>query len=148
MFKQLVLLLLVIVPLNSAVRRRCLNSGVLFPEKISSSPVVVFGESLGKRIYLDNDIEQLFNVTFRVDCLLKGQENIEERIEITQAGEKQREDQRSIDRSTRCFQESKLDTPPANGWNPGNCTLFSWRIGERVGMGIDRWIFKSVRSIR
>lgn len=74
-----------IFPSNSAVRRRCINSGVLFPEKISNSPIVVFGESIGKRIYLDNENEQLFNVTFRVDCVFKGAQ-IQQRIEITQAG--------------------------------------------------------------
>jgi hypothetical protein len=69
----------------SGLRRRCINTGVLFPDKISRSPIVVYGESLAKRIYVETDIELLFNVTFRVDCIFKG-ENIEHRIEITNAG--------------------------------------------------------------
>ncbi len=70
------------------LRRRCMNTGVLFPDKISRSPIIVYGESLAKRIYVETDIELLFNVTFRVDCIFKG-DNIENRIEITDAGRKE-----------------------------------------------------------
>jgi hypothetical protein len=68
-----------------AIHRRCINSGILFPDKTLLSPIVVYGESISKRIYHDSNIELLYNVTFRVDCILKGQD-IEERIEITEAG--------------------------------------------------------------
>jgi hypothetical protein len=79
-----ILCLIFLIELN-ATRRRCINSGVLFPDKILRSPIVVYGESIGKRIYLDTNTELLYNVTFRVDCILKGQD-IENRIEITEAG--------------------------------------------------------------
>jgi hypothetical protein len=68
-----------------AIRRRCINSGVLFPEKTLLSPIVVYGESISKRVYEDSHTQLLYNVTFRVDCVLKGQD-IEEKIEITEAG--------------------------------------------------------------
>ena len=80
------LLLLVVCLLPSeALRRRCINSGVLFPDKILQSPTVVYGESTSKRVYLESDTELLFNVTFRVDCIFKGQD-VEHRIDITEAG--------------------------------------------------------------
>ena len=72
---------------SEALRRRCINSGVLFPDKILRSPIVVYGESTAKRVYLESDAELLFNVTFRVDCVFKG-EDVEHRIDITQAGKK------------------------------------------------------------
>jgi len=68
-----------------SLRRRCLNTGILFPDKIYGSPLVVYGESLGKRIYLETEKELLFNVTFRADCIFKG-DQIDQRIEITNAG--------------------------------------------------------------
>ena len=66
-------------------RHRCINTGVLLSDKVSRSPIVVYGKPVGKRIYLDTNIELLFNITFRVDCIFKG-ENIQKRIEITEAG--------------------------------------------------------------
>jgi len=69
----------------NAIHRRCINNGVLFPDEILRSPIVVYGESIAKRIYVDTNTELLFNVTFRVDCIFKGQD-IENRIEITEAG--------------------------------------------------------------
>lgn len=68
-----------------ALHRRCINSGVPFSERITHSPVMVYGQVLSKRIYVDSNTELLYNVTFRVDCILKGQE-IEQEIEITEAG--------------------------------------------------------------
>jgi hypothetical protein len=69
----------------SGLRRRCINTGVLFPDKISGSSIVVYGESLAKRIYNETETELLFNITFRVDCIFKGKD-VEHRIEITNAG--------------------------------------------------------------
>ncbi len=63
----------------NGLRRRCMNTGVLFPDKILRSPIVVYGESLGKEIYIETEIELLFNITFRVDCIFKG-EDIENQI--------------------------------------------------------------------
>lgn len=68
-----------------ALRRRCIQSGLPFPDEIHRSPIVVYGEPITKRIYVDTDTELLYNITFRVDCILKGQD-IENRIEITEAG--------------------------------------------------------------
>ena len=68
-----------------AVHRRCINSGVPFSERTTHSPVIVYGEAISKRIYIDSNTQLLYNVTFRVDCILKGQE-IEQGIEITEAG--------------------------------------------------------------
>lgn len=70
---------------TNGLRRRCTNTGVLFPDKILRSSIVVYGESLGKKIYVDTETELLFNITFRVDCIFKGND-IENRIEITHAG--------------------------------------------------------------
>lgn len=76
---------------SEALRRRCINSGVLFPDKILRSPTVVYGEATAKRVYLESDTELLFNVTFRVDCIFKGQD-VEHRIDVTQAGKKNNAD--------------------------------------------------------
>ena len=80
----LLICLVGLVP-TDGLRRRCINSGILFPDKILGSPIVVYGESIGKRVYVDTDTDFLFNVTLRVDCILKGQD-VEHQIEITQAG--------------------------------------------------------------
>jgi len=62
-----------------------MNTGVLFLDKILRSPIIVYGESLGKEIYVETENELLFNITFGVDCIFKG-ENIQNRIEIIDAG--------------------------------------------------------------
>ncbi|CAF0769901.1 unnamed protein product [Adineta ricciae] len=67
------------------LRRRCNNTGVLFLDKVLGSPIVVYGEPTRKSIYLETDTELLFNVTFRVDCVLKATD-IADKIEITGAG--------------------------------------------------------------
>ena len=41
-----------------------------FPVKVQESPVVIIGTSLNKN--MDINIRNLFNVTFRVECILKG----------------------------------------------------------------------------
>lgn len=69
----------------NALHRRCINSGVSFSERTLSSPIVVYGQTISKKIDLDSNTELLYNVTFRVDCILKGQD-IEQQIEITEAG--------------------------------------------------------------
>lgn len=71
-----------------ALRRQCSNTGILFSDKITQSPIIVYGKSLAKRIYVETDTELLFNVTFRVDCIFKGGEQIPDRMEITNAGMK------------------------------------------------------------
>jgi hypothetical protein len=83
----IILCLIFLIEIN-ATRRRCINSGTLLPDKILRSPIIVYGESIGKRIYLDTNTELLYNVTFRVDCILKGQD-VENRIEITEAGKRE-----------------------------------------------------------
>lgn len=60
------------------------QDGALFPTKVQQSPVVVLGTSLNKNI--DNNIRNLFNVTFRVECILKGRPT-QRIIHIVQAGE-------------------------------------------------------------
>ena len=55
-----------------------------FPTKIKESPLVVLGTSLNKNI--DPNIRNLFNVTFLVECVLKGRP-IQRIISIVQAGE-------------------------------------------------------------
>ena len=94
---------------TEGARRRCINNGILFPDKILSSPIVVYGESIGKRVYVDTDTELLFNVTLRVDCILKGQD-VEHQIEITQAGSSEFRLVRLMVLSRRVFQESKQVT--------------------------------------
>ncbi len=86
MFRKIILICFVIFIIEiNGLRRRCMNTGVLFPDKILHSSIVVYGESLAKAIYVETETELLFNVTFRVDCIFKG-EDIENRIEITDAG--------------------------------------------------------------
>ncbi|CAF1098467.1 unnamed protein product [Rotaria magnacalcarata] len=65
--------------------RSCPSTDVFIWNTVQRAPLVVYGKSIGKVIYVDNDAELLFNVTFRVECILKGQD-IKNRIEITDAG--------------------------------------------------------------
>jgi hypothetical protein len=84
--RPFILIFCIIFPISiEGLRRRCSNTGVLFPDKIFGSPIVIYGESVAKQIYLETDKELLFNITFRVDCIFKGQD-IPNRIEITEAG--------------------------------------------------------------
>ena len=76
---------LLLVEIEALRRRHCSSTGFLFPDQIVRSSVVLYGESLAKAISVDNDRELLFNVTFRVDCVLKG-DNVEHRIDIVHAG--------------------------------------------------------------
>jgi hypothetical protein len=85
MFRILLILSLIFLIEIDAAHRRCINSGVLFPDKILRSPIVVYGEPIAKRVYLDTNIELLFNITFRVDCIFKGQD-VQNQIDITEAG--------------------------------------------------------------
>ena len=87
MIQRLLLFYLLFSIKICTARRRCVNNGVLFNEKIIRSPIVVYGEVVGKRVYLDSDTELLFNVSFRVDCILKGPD-IQSPIEITDAGKR------------------------------------------------------------
>lgn len=80
----LILSLIFLIEIH-AVHRRCINSGVLLPDKIFRSPIIVYGEPIRKRVNVDTDTNLLYNVTFRVDCVFKGQD-VENRIEITEAG--------------------------------------------------------------
>ena len=54
-----------------------------FPIKVRDSPIVVIGTSLNKN--LDINIRNLFNVTFLVECVLKGRPT-QRIISIVQAG--------------------------------------------------------------
>ncbi|UJR26806.1 hypothetical protein I4U23_008119 [Adineta vaga] len=85
MIRRLLILYLICFIKTNLARRRCINNGVLFHEKILRSPIVIFGEVVGKRVYVDSDTELLFNVSFRVDCIFKGPA-IQSPIEITDAG--------------------------------------------------------------
>jgi hypothetical protein len=83
---RLLLILFVIFPTEiNGVRRRCINSGVLFSDQIFRSPFVIYGEAITKNVYRDTNTELLFNLTFRVDCVFKG-EDVANNIEITEAG--------------------------------------------------------------
>lgn len=85
MHRILLVLALVYIFKIDAVRRRCINNGITFSEKILRSPVVIYGETISKQTYRESSKELLSNVTFRVDCILKGQD-IENQINITEAG--------------------------------------------------------------
>jgi hypothetical protein len=54
-----------------------------FPIKVHESPIVIIGASLNKN--LDINIRNLFNVTFLVECILKGRPT-QRIIHIVQAG--------------------------------------------------------------
>jgi hypothetical protein len=56
---------------------------VPFNTKVHQSPIVVIGTSLNKNI--DPNIRNLFNVTFLVECILKGRPT-QRIIHIVQAG--------------------------------------------------------------
>ena len=60
------------------------EDNTFFPTKIKESPLVILGTSLNKNI--DHNIRNLFNVTFLVECVLKGRP-IPRIISIVQAGE-------------------------------------------------------------
>ncbi|CAF0903059.1 unnamed protein product [Rotaria sp. Silwood1] len=85
MIRMLLIICLIFLIETDAKRHRCVNSGVLFSDKIMRSPIVVYGQSISKKIHFETNTELLFNITFRVDCILKG-EDIENQIEITEAG--------------------------------------------------------------
>lgn len=141
MFRRLALLCVILLVKVTAARRRCINSGVLFEEKVLRSPIVVYGVSVAKRIYLDSDDELLFNVSFRVDCILKGPA-VENRIEITDAGK--RIECVSTHARTACpSQVSRSVTRLANGSNQARLTSFSWRNGVRTRTTTARWISKN-----
>jgi len=59
------------------------ENNIPFPAKVYQSPIVVIGTSLNKNI--DLNIRNLFNVTFLVECILKGQPT-QRIINIVQAG--------------------------------------------------------------
>ncbi|CAF4440054.1 unnamed protein product, partial [Rotaria magnacalcarata] len=80
----LILCVIFFIEIN-ARRHRCIDSGVSFSDKISRSPIVVYGASIEKQIYLQSKTELLFNVTLQVDCIFKGQD-VEKEIKITEAG--------------------------------------------------------------
>ena len=54
-----------------------------FPTKVQESPVVIIGTALNKN--MDINIRNLFNVTFRVECILKGRPT-RRIVQIVQAG--------------------------------------------------------------
>ncbi|CAF1452923.1 unnamed protein product [Didymodactylos carnosus] len=66
---------------------RCLSPNIQsqgsFPLKYGDSSIVAYGTVTSKSIYPTD--QHLFNVTFQVDCVLKGEIN-ERKINITQAG--------------------------------------------------------------
>jgi hypothetical protein len=59
------------------------QDGILFETKVHQSPLVLIGISFNKNI--DLNIPNLFNVTFLVQCILKGRPT-ERFIRIVQAG--------------------------------------------------------------
>jgi len=65
-------------------RRECINSDdVSFQRKVRESPLVIYGRSIVKSI--DPIDQNLFNVTIRVQCILKGSQT-PRTINITNAG--------------------------------------------------------------
>lgn len=56
---------------------------ISFDTKVSESPIVILGTSLNKNI--EKNIRNLFNVTFLVQCVLKGRPT-QRIIHIVQAG--------------------------------------------------------------
>ena len=60
-------------------------STMLFSTKVEESPLIVVGTSLNK--VLDPEVQNLFNVTFMVECILKGQPT-QRFIQIVQAGKR------------------------------------------------------------
>lgn len=84
---RIVFLLLcsILLPEIYARRHRCMDDNVLLAEKVSRSSFVVYGTSMSKQVHLHTKNESLFNVTFHVECIFKGQ-NMEKVIQITEAG--------------------------------------------------------------
>ena len=152
MFRILILLILAVFIHVVTARRRCINSGILFPDKILRSPIVLYGESIGKQVYLDNDIELLFNVTFRVDCIFKGQD-VPNRIILTQAGRNRFNDgifrfhylfvsSRCEDRSYRLSMVRTRSTLCCFCWKMGNSHrwLSTVRFSRTLSRSNDLWI--------
>ena len=59
------------------------QDNIPFPVQVHQSPIVLIGTSLNKN--LDVNVRNLFNVTFLVECILKGRPT-KRIIQIVQAG--------------------------------------------------------------
>lgn len=70
---------------NADCSDRSASNTVPFASKVQESPLIVIGTSLNKMT--DPDVRNLFNVTFLVECILKGRPT-QRFIQIVQAGEK------------------------------------------------------------
>jgi hypothetical protein len=103
-----------------------MNTGVLFPDKILRSPIVVYGESIAKIIAHDSNTDLLYNITFRVDCLLKGQD-IENRIEITEAGR------------NFCFVRLEIDVMFVEGVKSGHIACQWLDPGHLYVVFLEKW---------
>lgn len=79
-------LLIVLFVLNgkSILGRKCPKDSVDFATKVENSSIVVYGQAEGKDYNISNP--SIFNVKFRVDCILKGPP-MPKYIMISQAGE-------------------------------------------------------------
>lgn len=62
----------------------CPADNIDFATKVANSSIVVYGKSVGKTLYDEND--SLFYITYVVDCILKGPV-VSRQINITQAGQ-------------------------------------------------------------
>ncbi|CAF1288629.1 unnamed protein product [Didymodactylos carnosus] len=83
---MLTAIILLVLSLFSVVFSRCdrtIGDNISFTTKIENSPYIVYGMSMNK--ITEQYIPNLFNVTFRVDCILKGKP-MDRIINIIQAG--------------------------------------------------------------
>jgi len=82
---NIILLLIVLSICNGKLsyHEKCSNDTINFATKVDNSSIVVYGKTLGKLLYAEDDAK--FYVLFQVDCIFKGPE-IDKQINITQAG--------------------------------------------------------------
>ncbi|CAF2054935.1 unnamed protein product [Rotaria magnacalcarata] len=64
-------------------KRQCVKDTIDFATKVENSSIVVYGKANGIKLDINNRL--IFNVTFEVDCILKGS-RVPRYITITQAG--------------------------------------------------------------
>ncbi|CAF4479122.1 unnamed protein product, partial [Didymodactylos carnosus] len=84
--KMLTVIILLVLSLFPVVFPRCdrtITDNIPLKTKIQDSPYIVYGMPMNK--IMEQYIPNLFNVTFRVDCILKGK-SMDRIINIIQAG--------------------------------------------------------------
>lgn len=108
---------------------RPVSNTVLFATKVQESPIILIGTSMNKLI--DPNVPNLFNVSFLVECILKGRPT-QRLIQIVQAGERTYWD---LHRSQHSF----LHLFRISAWSPLMPTIGSQSTIHCLSRRILRW---------